>query len=369
MATPVSTLKALPSPEATLPAIREKIVEVRVEVPRVESTDLTAGLTTESFAKPDGRMARSIQAFFMDQRSEHTRRAYSKDLKRFVKFLIVRKFERGVEPLDRGIIIAYKDWLLSEGLQHTTIDRHLATLRSIFQWLVDEDLLKKNPAQNVRFLNPRRLSKTNAFTDEEVRKVLGRPNIHTRTGAMHYAILNVLFYCGVRRSELCSIRTSHIAQERGHWVLKLTGKGNKERIIPIVPPVMEAIEYYLKITGRKLSGDEILFAPIRNNKSRDHSKPLDPSMIYYIVTRYSKEAGVVNKVSPHSCRATAISNARDHQASDRAIQEFAGWASPVMIVQYDKRKTAVEDSAAHSIAYGGPQQQAEGDSQGSDGEV
>jgi integrase len=75
-------------------------------------------------------------------------------------------------------------------------------------------------------------------------------------------------------------------------------------------------------------------------------------MIFYIVTRYAKLAGVANRVSPHSCRATAISNARDHNVPDRAIQEFAGWANPDMITRYDKRKSSVENSAAHAIRYG-----------------
>jgi len=75
-------------------------------------------------------------------------------------------------------------------------------------------------------------------------------------------------------------------------------------------------------------------------------------MIFYIVTKYARQAGIANRVSPHSCRATAISNARDRNVPDRAIQEFAGWATPDMITRYDKRKTAVENSAALSIDYG-----------------
>jgi hypothetical protein len=74
--------------------------------------------------------------------------------------------------------------------------------------------------------------------------------------------------------------------------------------------------------------------------------------VFYVVRRYAKLAGISNRVSPHSCRATAISNARDHHVPDRAIQEFAGWTSTDMITRYDKRKTAVEDSAARAIAYG-----------------
>ena len=89
-------------------------------------------LKTSDLIRPNDPLKQSIEAFLLDQRSAHTRLAYGKDLKRFVKFLNYRGFERGVESLDRALVVAYKDSLLAEGLQHTSIDRHLATLRSFF---------------------------------------------------------------------------------------------------------------------------------------------------------------------------------------------------------------------------------------------
>ncbi|MBC7690172.1 MAG: tyrosine-type recombinase/integrase [Methylotenera sp.] len=311
-------------------------------------------LATAELIRPGDRLRQSIEGFIMDQRSEHTKRAYGKDLKRFIKFLHARGLSQpnALERLDRGVLIAYKDALLVEGLEHTTIDRHLATLRSFFRWLVDDGHLDKNPAEGVRFLNPKRMSKTMGFSDLEVTRILKLPNLHTRTGAQHYAVLMVLFYCGLRRSELCSIRTSHLAVERGHHMMRLKGKGNAERIIVVTAPVWNALLHYFKITHRDPLKDQFLFSPIRNNRTGEKGKALDPSMIFYIVTRYAKEAGIMHRVSPHSCRATAISNARDHNVPDRAIQEFAGWASPDMITRYDKRKSSLEKSAAHSISYG-----------------
>jgi integrase len=248
--------------------------------------------------------------------------------------------------------IAYKDQLISEGLEHTTVDRHLATLRSFFRWLQDDGWIEKNPAEGVRFLNPRRLSTTVGFSDDEVRRMLKLPDLHTRTGAQHYAILMVLFYCGLRRSEVCALRTSSISVERDHKVLRLRGKGNAERIIVVVPAVWNALKHYFLISARNPQVDQPLFSPIRNNRTGETGKPLDPSMIFYIVRRYARLAGIQSRVSPHSCRATAISNARDHNVPDRAIQEFAGWASPDMITRYDKRRSAIEKSAAHAIVYG-----------------
>ena len=335
-------------PEAPLEPV-VKIQKIYVEVPteRYPSGDL---LLSE-FIHPSEKLRSSLEGFILHQRSEHTQRAYSKDLTRFAKFLAVRKNQVGDGPIDRNVLVAYKDWLLRENLNHTTIDRHLSTLRSVGDWLVEEGLMEKNPASKVRYLKPKRLSSTNAFTDEEVESILSIPNLHTRVGAQHYAILMVLFYCGLRRSELVNLRTSNITVEQGHRIFRLKGKGNSERIIPIKKEVWSALKYYFVITGRYPREDRFLFAPLKNNRTKKYDKPIDSSAIFYIVTRYAKLAGIAKRVSPHSCRATAISNARDHNVSDRAIQEFAGWSSPDMITRYDKRKTAIENSAAHSIVY------------------
>lgn len=259
--------------------------------------------------------------------------------------------ERKSDWIDRSVIVAYKDSLLSEGLEHTTVDRHLATLRSFFRWLEQEGITPNNPADGVRFMKPKRLSKTLGFSDEEVVRVLSKPDAHSKAGSLHQAILTLLFYAGLRRSEVCALRTSNLGQERGHGVLRLRGKGDAERVVVLVPVVIRAIQHYLTMARKDVRVDQPLFTPFRNSRTGVTSKPLDPSMIFYIVKKYSLAAGIAHRVSPHSCRATAISNARDHHVSDRAIQEFAGWASPDMITRYDKRKTAVEGSAALSINY------------------
>lgn len=329
----------------------QTVREVVIEPPAQTGENLDT-LTTRDLIRPSERIQLAIEGFLLDQRSPHTQRAYGKDLKRFIKFLILRESERGTEPLKRNVIIAYKDSLLGEGLEHTSIDRHLATLRTFFKWFVHEGLLERSPAEGVKFMKPKRISKTQGFTDLEVRRILDLPNLHTRTGAMHYAIFSMLFFCGLRRSELCSLRTTQIIEERGHRIIRLRGKGNAERMIVLVPRVWHAIQHYCVIARKSLRTDQYLFSPVRNNRTGTLDKALDPSMIFYIVTKYAKQAGVQNRVSPHSCRATAISNARDHHVPDRAIQEFAGWASPDMITRYDKRRTSIEKSAAHAIHYG-----------------
>lgn len=329
---------------------KSRLIQVRSNAPRASKE---FGLTIDHFLNPSDSLRSQLQAYFLDLRSEHTQKSYAKDLKRFLQFLAARKHKTGGhEPIHRGLLVAYKDSLLTEGLEHTTIDRFLSMLRSLFRFLFEEGAMSENPAIRVRLLSPKRVSKTQAFTDQEVANVIAQPNLHTRTGAMHHAILLLLFQCGLRRSELCALRTSQITSERGYKVMRLRGKGNAERVIPLRPESIAALEYYYRICQMSPDVDQPLFRPQKNNRTGNKEKSLDPSHIYHIVTKYSLMAGVAKRVSPHSCRATAISNARDHAAPDRKIQEFAGWSTPNMITQYDKRKTAVTESAALLIDYG-----------------
>lgn len=333
-------------------SVPEQNLPGKIEVPAQPLVITQDALLARSLIEAQGIHRKFIDAFLLEQRSEHTKRAYAKDLKRFFQFLHGQCYIKAAYLCDRMSVISYREYLRADGLQDTTVDRHLATLRSFFQFLCEEGVIQKNLAEKVRFLKPKKFSTTQAFTNEEVVKVLSQPNLHTRIGAQHYAVLMVLFYCGLRRSELCSLRTSHFSIERDQAIFRLQGKGNRERIIVITKPVWNALRYYFKITSRDPSVDQYLFMPIRNNRTGVASKPLDPSFIFYIVKKYAKLAGIQKPVSPHSCRATAISNARDHLVPDRAIQEFAGWATPDMITRYDKRKSAIEQSAAHAIHYG-----------------
>jgi integrase/recombinase XerD len=328
--------------------------------PKVEIVSETADalakkdFSIEDLIRPKNELKDHLEAFLLDQRSSNTRRAYSKDLKRFVQFLHARHLDQGNVSINRFMIISYKEFLISENLEHTTIDRHLACLRSFFRWLKDEGVLDHNPVESVRFLRPKRLSKTIGFSDEEVQKILSLPNLHKKSGSLHYAVLMILFYGGLRRSEICDLKLNHLSIERKQHLLKILGKSNRERLIVLVPQVWSAIEHYFKISVRNLNytKDEYLFLPVRNNRTKNVNKPLDGSSIFYMVRKYAKMAGILHRVSPHSCRATAISNARDHHVPDRAIQEFAGWSSTQMITTYDKRRTSIEDSPSHSISYG-----------------
>lgn len=314
-------------------------------------------LTLEPLPWLKGSVITEIQRFVQTQRSDHTRRAYEGDLKQFLGYL-------RSEDLDPGSIdtlLGYRDWLTQSkdkggaGLTRTTANRKFSTIRAFMTWLQGRGHLKENPALWVKNYRARTESPTQGFSDVEVAKILLLPNQKTPSGLMHALVLHILFYLGLRRSELVALKASHLGrvyrQNRTILTLRVPGKGDKERILPLPIVIVELLEKYMARKQISWGEDRYLFSPVRNNITHTKEKALHPAAIYYIVLKYARKAGVQNRVSPHSCRATCISNALDKAASHRSVQQMAGWSSPLMIERYDKRRTELEQSAVHVVNY------------------
>lgn len=304
-----------------------------------------------------GEIIQEMQRFVQTQRSVHTRRAYESDLKQFVGYL---RAERAAgDSFDT--LLAYREWLVKPdyegglGLVRGSANRKFATIRSFLTWLQARGRVKENPSLWIKNFRAKTESPTQAFSDLEVADMLGRPNEATSSGLMHSAILHLLFYLGLRRSELVSLQAKHFGWSRAGDATMLTvrvqGKGDKERILPLPEKVKGILERYMDKRGLVIGGEGYLFSPVRNNVTKVKNKPIDSQAVYYIVKKYAEKAGVGRRVSPHSCRATCISNALDHSASHRSVQQMAGWSSPLMIEKYDKRRTALQDSAVHVVDY------------------
>lgn len=308
-----------------------------------------------SFAAP--RWAEEIQPFLANQLSLHTRRAYETDLKQFFQFLSGRVNLVDLAGLRPDHVILYRKFL-EEGrlggrpFEKSTINRKLAVIKSFFNWLKLNQLVPENPAQLVKGFPQTQESSLKGLSDEETRRMLERPAAHTRAGSLHRAILHTLFYLGVRKGELIGLRLGDLDSERGIRVLKVRGKGHRVRILPVPQRVQETLDRYFSLCGRDLSQkEEPLFIPTRNPRTRRLLKPLNPNAISYIVIRYAKQVGVLKRVSPHSCRATCISNALDKRATHRSVQHLAGWSTPLMIQRYDKRREDLQNSAAFLVNY------------------
>ncbi|MBI3557251.1 MAG: tyrosine-type recombinase/integrase [Deltaproteobacteria bacterium] len=294
-----------------------------------------------------------LDSFLKVQNSAHTRRAYETDLTEFLTFL-----KATGKPMNVHTLVEYREGLRTKTssrtgapLSHVSINRKMATLKSFLNWLVLNSVIPNNPAKAVKSFTAGRESPTRDIPNDRVRQMLELPARHKVNGRMHHAMLMVLFHLGLRRAELVGLRTSDLFEREGLRVIRVRGKGDKERVLPLTPELIRSLDTYLEMAGKSLTLDQPLFTPQKNNVTGVKDKALHPNAVAYVVKYYAKLAGVSYRVSPHSARATAVSNALDNLAPHRAVQHMAGWSSPLMVTRYDKRKEDLKNSAVRFVQY------------------
>jgi site-specific recombinase XerD len=294
-----------------------------------------------------------IQEFLVQFLSEDTKTAYIKDLKFFFDFLRSGNvFIAHPSEIQSYHFQLYRDHLIERGLASATINRRLVCIRSFVKWAVAAKLMDHNPLDTIKLPKVQTESPTVAFDDDEVLQMINAPDLTTHKGRTHRLIMVLLFNLGLRRSELIHIKLFQLFQDRGHMVLRIHGKGDKVRLIPLNENVQSEIMDYLdhlKNRGIEMGGDDFLLQTDLGNKNQ---KPMDGSTIYRVIERYALGLGINKSVSPHSCRATVISHLLDTQNSAiRDVASFAGHANITTTERYDKRRKNLDKSAAYQVNY------------------
>lgn len=294
-----------------------------------------------------------IDEFMGNFLSKETKRAYQEDLNIFFSFLK----SGGViinhpKEITANHFQVYRDSMIEEGLASATINRRLVCIRSFMKWSLACRMIDYNPLDSIKLPKVRTESPTVAFDDQEVLKMLNAPDLSTLVGKTHRFIMVMLFQLGLRRSELIHIKYQDIVQDRGHLILKVKGKGDKERILPLNDFVVFEMKSYLNALAESkisLSKDDYLIQT-RNNKN--NKTAADGSTIFRIINRYAKKLGINKRVSPHSCRATVISHLLDTQKTPiRDVAIFAGHAIISTTERYDKRRKNLDSSAAYQVQF------------------
>jgi integrase/recombinase XerD len=288
--------------------------------------------------------------WFKNIRNPNTKRAYENAIKDFMLFTGIKRPEefRLVTPAH---VIAWRDDLGERVLNGTTIRHRLAALSSLFQYLCDKNAVAHNPVKGVK--RPRTETdegKTPAIADHQARKLLVAPAEKSLKGIRDRAILATLLYHALRREELCKLTVRDFMHERGgvrH--LRISGKGEKTRYVPLHGVAKDLIEDYLKKAGRGTDPSGALFRPLRNSQGGSREKAITPDGVYKLVRRYSTLLGFA--IGAHALRATAATNALDHEADIAKVQEWLGHANISTTRIYDHRKTRPEDSPTFKVTY------------------
>ena len=288
--------------------------------------------------------------WFANLTSPQTRRAYENAVRDFVRFTGIARPEE-FRTVTRAHVIAWRDELVTRGLAGSTIRHRLASLASLFQHLCNENAVTHNPVKGVQRPTAETAEgKTPALGDHQARALLDAPIDGSVRGKRDRALLSTLLFHALRRDELCKLKVKDFRHARkGVPHLKVSGKGGKTRWLPLHPGTNGLITDYLEAAGHGDDDSGALFRPVRNNRTGDLAQAITPDGVYKLVRAYSAALGF--EIGAHALRATAATNALDHQADIAKVQEWLGHANIATTRIYDHRRTRPEDSPTFKVAY------------------
>jgi integrase/recombinase XerC len=261
--------------------------------------------------------------------SPHTTRNYRIDLRQFFEFLAGREASaredrdaEGEESVDFPVIREYLADLFGR-YKRTTIARKLSAVRSFFAFAEKTGLAEANPAAGISTPKQGKYIPTYLPVDQMF-GLLDGPDRGKPLGLRDLAILEVLYSCGLRVSELAGMNLISIDFEER--LVKVLGKGNKERIVPIGREAIKAVKNYLDAVSplRKRAGSDIREEPLFINFRGGR---LSTRSIGKLVKRYGRERGLPMDISPHDLRHTFATHMLDGGADLRSVQELLGHVS------------------------------------------
>ncbi len=249
--------------------------------------------------------------------SPHTIDSYSKDLQRYLVFLE----EKGVSEITqakRTHVARFVGELYDAGLAPRSIARNISSIKMFHKFLAGEGIVSGNPVEHLD--TPRR-SRTlpEVLSQDEVAAMLEQPDAQKPLGIRDRAILETMYATGMRVSELVAIRQANFYRDEG--IVRIFGKGSKERLVPIGKPAMDWIDRYVKEVRGKLvragQGRDALFVNARGG-------PLSRMAIWTMVRTYAQKAGIRKEVHPHTLRHSFATHLLEGGADLRAVQEMLG---------------------------------------------
>ena len=253
--------------------------------------------------------------------SSNTINSYLSDLKSFEKYLLKRKISFKEAINDTEVVKKYFRYLSRSKISPRSIKRKFSSLSSYFSYMIDRKKIKKNPLNGI--YTPKLAKKLpTVLTLEEIKKIFKQSENadNELLGLRDRCIIELLYSCGLRVSELCELKLNNIQFDAN--VIRFFGKGNKERIIPLTFYAKEWLEKYLYqsrqiLSNRKLSDQKYVFLSNNGNS-------LTRAAIWQSIKKYVGAAGITKTVSPHTFRHSFATHLVDGGANLVEIQKLLG---------------------------------------------
>lgn len=207
------------------------------------------------------------------------------------------------------------------GMTATSQARIISGIKAFYKYLLIENIIESNPAELLEAPKLKR-KLPEVLTFEEIEKMIGAIDLSKPEGARNKAILETMYSCGLRVSEVISLRISNIYEESGF--IRVMGKGDKERLVPIGEVALKYIDIYQKTIRVHLSVNPKFSDTLFLNK---HGNPLSRIMIFYIIKDLAVKAGITKNISPHTFRHSFATHLIEGGADLRAVQQMLGHES------------------------------------------
>jgi integrase/recombinase XerD len=247
--------------------------------------------------------------------------AYLRDLEQFTNYLTQQNQKLTIEEVTLQHIEGFVKTIHDIGFTATSQARIVSGIRSFFKYCIIEDIITTNPAALLETpKTTRKLPDTLSF--EEIEKIIAAVDLSEPAGQRNKAILETLYSCGLRVSELVQLKLSQLHTDVGF--VKVIGKGNKERLVPIGRDAIKHIEIYCNQIRNKINikkgQEDIIFL----NK---FGAGLSRIMIFMIIKDLALKAGITKSISPHTFRHSFATHLVEGGADLRAVQEMLGHES------------------------------------------
>ncbi|MFR9620912.1 MAG: site-specific tyrosine recombinase/integron integrase [Rikenellaceae bacterium] len=242
--------------------------------------------------------------------------SYLRDVTHFANH-IVEEYDLHPRFVEQQHIDQYISHIFDLGLQSSSTARRISAIKSLFEYLITDGVIKSSPAQNIETPQPSR-HLPDVLTLQDIDQIIESIPTSTTKGVRDRAIIELLYSCGLRASELTTLQLNDLFFDEGY--IRVVGKGDKQRLVPISDLACQRINDYLELRGNDNSIENTLFL---NNRGRQ----LTRVMIFTLVKNYTLRAGINASVSPHTFRHSFATHLLEGGASIRQVQELLGHES------------------------------------------
>ena len=253
--------------------------------------------------------------------SENSVEAYLRDIDKLTQFLLAAQSPKAPETVELKDLQAFLQWIGQLGLEPASQARILSGIRGFYKYCYIEQIVKNDPTTLLESPRQKR-ALPDVLSFEEIQAIIGQIDLSKPEGARNKAILETMYSCGLRVSEVVNLRISSLYLDVGF--IRVVGKGDKERLVPIGGAAIKHIRIYqgdIRVhMPLKPGNEDILFLNRRGSK-------LSRVMIFLMLKDLVRQAGVEKNISPHTFRHSFATHLVEGGADLRAVQEMLGHES------------------------------------------